>query len=125
MFGLCPDSLKTFGKALVIVITVLSFKGTTQAHSQKISITHNKEQVLLLNSLINCISAKSARQILYTKDECTFPLSNFKIIGLCNYLASSFVDIFSFSVPLRETDLSHIAKASDSASQEDFLSKNL
>ena len=42
----------------------LSFKGTTQAYLLKISITHYKNLNPLINLLINCISAKSALQVL-------------------------------------------------------------
>ena len=48
------------------------------------SITRNKKQAPLLNLQINCISAKSAPQILSLKDEITLPFSNFPVIGLCN-----------------------------------------
>ena len=73
------------------------------------SITHNKNLNPLLNLLINCISTRSAPQILPIKGECTFLLLNFLIIGLCNYFANSLLDIFSFlTVP-----------------PEVFLSKNL
>ena len=34
--------------------------------------THNKERIPLLNLLINCISARSAPQLLSIKDEYTF-----------------------------------------------------
>ena len=49
------------------------------------SITHNKYKNPLLNLLINCISAKSAPQILSIKYEYTFRFSNFLIIGLCYF----------------------------------------
>ena len=60
----------------------LSFKGTTQAYLLKISITHNKNLNHLLNLLNNCISAKSAPQILSLNQEHTFLFFNFLIIGL-------------------------------------------
>ena len=41
-----------------------------------------KHYNLLLNLRINCISAKSALQILSIKDECTFLLLNFLRISL-------------------------------------------
>ena len=50
----------------------LLFKGATHAYLLKISITHNKKRIPLLNLLINCISARSEPQILSIKDECTF-----------------------------------------------------
>ena len=65
-----------------MLITFLSFKETTQAYLLKISITHNKNLTTLLNLLINCISAKSAPQILSLNAECTFHFLDFLIIGL-------------------------------------------
>ena len=59
----------------------LSFKGTIEAYLLKISITHNKNQIPLLNLLNNCISAKSAPQILSLNAACTFLFSNFLIMG--------------------------------------------
>ena len=50
----------------------LSFKGTTQAYLLKISITQNKNPNPLLNVVINCVSAKSALQILSLNAEYTF-----------------------------------------------------
>ena len=77
------------------------------------SITHNKNVNSLLNLLINCISARSAPQILSIKVDFTFILLNFLIIGLCNsstncYLAKSegrWSDIFSFKIALPEVFL--------------------
>ena len=57
-------------------------------------MTHNKNLNILLNLLINCISAKSAPQILSIKGECTFLLSFFLIIGLCNSSANSYKEYF-------------------------------
>ena len=51
---------------------ILSFKGTNRAYFPKMSITHNKNLNPLLNLLINCISAKSAPQILSLNVEYTF-----------------------------------------------------
>ena len=51
---------------------------------------------LVLNLLINCISARSAPQLLSIKDECTFLFLKFLIIGLCNSSANSLFEIFSF-----------------------------
>ena len=62
------------------------------------SITHNKKRTPLLNFLINCISARSAPQILFIKGDCTFLLSNFRIIGLRNSSANSLLDILSFLI---------------------------
>ena len=58
------------------------------------SIINNKNLNHLLNSLINCISARSAPQILSMKGECTFLLLNFLIIGLCNSSANYLLEIF-------------------------------
>ena len=52
-------------------------------------MTHNKKQNPVLNSLINCISARSVPQILSLKREYTFHFSNVLITGLCNSLSIS------------------------------------
>ena len=66
------------------------------------STTHNKNLNSLLNLLINCISARSAPQILSIKVECTFLFLNFLIIGLCNSYANSLLEIISFLIRLSE-----------------------
>ena len=71
-----------------MVTPFLSFKGITQAYLPKISITHDKNLIPLLNLLINCMSAKSGPQILALNDEYTFLFLNFLIIGLCNSSAN-------------------------------------
>ena len=86
LFGLQLGLSNTFWKALKIVIPFLSFKGITHAYLLKISITHNKKQIPLLNLLINCISAISAPQILSLNYEHTFLFSNFLIIASANCL---------------------------------------
>ena len=53
-------------------MSFLSFKGITHAYLLKMSITHNKKTIPLLNLLINYISARSALQILFLKGDCTF-----------------------------------------------------
>ena len=70
------------------------------------SIMHNKNLNPLLNILLNCISARSASQILSIKDKCTFLFLKFLIIGLCNSSANCWSEIFSFLVPLPEVFLS-------------------
>ena len=45
-------------------------------------MTHNKNLNLLLNLLINCVSGKSAAQILSLNAQYTSLLLNFLIIGL-------------------------------------------
>ena len=87
------------------------------------SITLNKNLNPSSNLLINYISARSAPQILSIKDECTFPFSNFLIIGLCNSSANSLFEIFSFLIALPQADLSRVAKLSDHEREADFLSK--
>ena len=75
------NSSKIFWKALVIVITFLSFKGISHAFLLKISKAHNKKWIPLLHLLINCISARSAPHISYIKGECNFLFINFLIIA--------------------------------------------
>ena len=58
--------------------------------------THNKNLNSLLSLLINCISARSAAQILFIKGQCTFLFLDFLIIGLCNSSVSSLLEIISF-----------------------------
>ena len=73
----------------------------------KISIKNNKKRIPLLHLLINCISARSATQILSIKDECAFLFPNFPLIGLCNSSANFLFGIFSFLIPLPEVFLSY------------------
>ena len=80
------------------------------------SITHNNNLNPLLNLLINCISARSAPQILCIKGECTFLFLNFLIIGLCNSSANTLFEIFSFLIPLPANLFARVAEV--------FLSKN-
>ena len=70
------------------------------------SIAHNKNLNPILNLLINCISSKSAPQILSIKGECTFSLLNFPVIVFSNSFANSLLQIFSFLIPLPEVYLS-------------------
>ena len=70
------------------------------------SIVHNKHLNPLSNLLANCISARSPPQILPMKGECTFLLSSFLIIGLCNSSANSLLDTISFLVSPSEVLLS-------------------
>ena len=69
-------------------------------------ITHDKNLNRLLNLIINCISERSAHQILSIKDECTFLFSSFLIIGLRNSLANSSFYILSFLIAPPEVFLS-------------------
>ena len=75
----------------------------------KISKTHNKNLIPLLNLLINFISESFALQILSLNDDYTFLFLTFLIIGLCNSSANSLLEIYSFLID----------------PPEDFLSKNL
>ena len=88
----------------------------THAYLLKISITHNKKRIHLLNLLISCISARSVPQTLSIKAECTFLFSNLQIIGSCNSSANSLLDTLSFLI----AELFECV-----ASPEVFLSKNL
>ena len=94
LFGLWLDSYNIFWKALVIVVPFLSFTGITYASLLKIPMAHNEQLILLLNLLINCISARLKHQILSIKGECTFLLLNFLIADLCNCSANSLFEIF-------------------------------
>ena len=69
-------------------------------------ITRNKKRLPLLNLLINCISARSAPQILSIKGDCAFNNCAFLIIGLCNSCANCWSANFSFLIPLPEEFLS-------------------
>ena len=84
-------------------------------HLWKMSITRNKKQLKksMLNLLINCISLRSASQMLSLKSEYTFHFLNFVIIGLCNSAANPWFGIFSFLTVPSEPDLSGVAKVSD------------
>ena len=72
----------------------------------KISITHNKKLIPLLNLLINCILAESALQILSLNDGHTFLVLNFLIIVVCNSSANCGFCVISFLIPLPSADLS-------------------
>ena len=80
------------------------FTGITQAYLLWLSITPNKNLNPVFDLLINCISAKSAPQILSIKGD--FLSLNILIIGLCNSFASSLLEKFSFVIPLPEIFLS-------------------
>ena len=64
-------------------------------------ITHNKNRIVLLYLLNNCIPARTAPHILYLNDEYTIAFSKFFIIGLCNSsarcAAGCYFDIISLS----------------------------
>ena len=85
-----------FFKSIKILIPFLSVKRITHVYLLKIWITHDKKRITLLNSLIICISARPAPQILSIKDEHTFRFLNYLVIGLCNCSAISLFDIFRF-----------------------------
>ena len=79
LFGLRPDLSNIFWKELL-----------------KISRIHNKKRIPLLNLLINCISAKSAHQILSLDELYTFRFLNFLITGLCNSFTNCSFCLISF-----------------------------
>ena len=66
-----------FWKALIIVIPFLSFKRETQVYVLRASMTHNKNRYPLSYLLINCVSAKSASQLLFLKVKYTLLLLKF------------------------------------------------
>ena len=72
-------------------------------------MAHNKNQNLLLYLRINCISARSAPELLSLKNEYTLRFLNFVILGLCNTPANCWSDKFSFLM----VDLSCIDEVSD------------
>ena len=78
---------------------------------------HGKNRNSLLNLLINCISGRSAPQILSLKDNYIFRFSSFLITGLCNSVANSWFGISSLITPLPPTLFARVA--------ENVLSKNL
>ena len=69
----------------------------------------NKNQIPLLNSFINYISARSSTQILSIKDERTFLFSIFRVIGLFNSSPNSWFEIFLYLIPL-PADLFRVAR---------------
>ena len=69
--------------------TFLSFKVITHAYLLRVSIKHSKNRILSLKFLMNCISARSAPQILSLKSECTFLSLNLLITGLYSPSANS------------------------------------
>ena len=83
---------------------MFSICGYESINVDDISITNNKKQIPLSNLLINCISARSAPQILSIKDECTFRFLNFVIMGLCNSSANLVFEKLSFLTPLPEAN---------------------
>ena len=99
----------------------MPFKVTAHAYLLKITVKHNKNRILLLNLLINCISAKSAPQIIFIKDDHTFSFLNFLIIGLCNSSANFCFDINSLLTTPPGNLFVHVAEA---LALEDFLSRN-
>ena len=108
----------------------MSLKEGTYVYLLKISTAHNEKQILLLNLLIDCISAVLTPHILSIKDEYTLCFSNFLIIGLCIFLASSCFDI-TLVLTTSRANLFGVAEVSDHRlvaeilAPKDFLSKNL
>ena len=103
--------LKNFWEALITVIPFLSFKGTIHAYLLKVSLTHNKKRIVLLNYLL--FPYWQDQNPKYYK-EFTVGFSNFLITGLCNSSANSWLDIISLLTAPREL-----------LTLEDFLSKYL
>ena len=67
----------------------------------KISVTHHKNHNPLLNLLTNCISVRSAPQLLSMKDQYTFHFFKFS-----NNSVNSLLGIISFLIVPPEADLS-------------------
>ena len=72
----------------------------------KISITHNKKGIPLLNLIINLLPARLAPQMLSINGDYNFHFSNFLLIGLCNSFANFWFEIFSILTAPPEADLS-------------------
>ena len=98
LFGLQPDSSKDFWKTLVIVIPF--FKGTTRALLS----------IIISYLLINCISLRSAPQLLCLIVEYNFYFSNFLLIGLCNFSAISWFMINSLITAPSANLFAHVAE---------------
>ena len=82
----------------------------------KCQLHKKKKRIPLYNLLINCISARSAPQVLSIKVEFTFLFLNFLITGLCISSVNSLFDIFLLFI----ADLfriARVAKISDCASK--------
>ena len=69
--------------------------------TENINNTHKKNK--FLHQIYSLITYRQDQtpNIVY-KDECTFPIFNFLIIGLCNSSVNSWFDKFSFLIPLPE-----------------------
>ena len=87
---------------MVVLIPFLSFKGIIHTCFLKISITHNKERIPLINLLINGTSVRFPTKTLSIKVEYTFLILNFLITGLNISSANYLVYIFSFLIALLE-----------------------
>ena len=97
----------------IIFSNFFSFDSKFINYLLKGSITHNKKQIPLFNSLVNYISARSAYKTFSVKDKCIFRFSNFVIKCLFSSLGNSWFYIFLFLIPLPEV-----------LALEDFLSKS-
>ena len=91
----CNKSLSTYN--LYGLETVLHFFYLSKEQLMRISCKYTimpKNKIPLLYLLINCISPRSALQMLSLKDEYFLRALNFRIIGLCdwsvNYSLSEF-----------------------------------
>ena len=72
--------------------------------------TFYKKRILFLHLLNNCISARSVPQILSLKDEYTFNILNFIIIGLCHSPANSWFGISSLLMTLSANLFARVAE---------------
>ena len=64
---------------------------------------NNKNQTLLLNLLISCISAKCSPEMSSLNNEYTLALLNFLMVCLCNCFADCwFLETVSEAIPVPE-----------------------
>ena len=73
------------------IMLFLSFNRTINAYLLKKLITNNENRISLLYLLINCISLRSASQMLSLKDEYTLCFFNFLIIGFSVHMLIVFI----------------------------------
>ena len=68
------------------------FQSNNPCIFSKISIAYNQNRIPFVGLLINCISARSASQILSRKNEYALHVLNVLIISLCKSSANDWFD---------------------------------
>ena len=68
------------------------FQSNNSCIFSKISIAYNKNRIPFVGLLINCISARSASQMLSLKNEYDLRFLNVLIISLCKSSANDWFD---------------------------------